>query len=146
MKKMIRVFDKWVVDSDGRQFTCGELDTTKVKIKLDNGEEGYEDREYIKNPMYHTTFSGCLQALSRRLRQKAIKSMNGSLEDAIAAIQAVDKRLIDAMGVISSLTFDNVNEHVKDVVNEQDNKQDNTQDSPDPASEKPKRGRKKKVS
>ena len=146
MKKMIRVFDKWVIDSDGRQYSCGELGTIKVKIKNEAGEEELVDKESIKSPMYHTTFVGCLQALSRRMRQKVIKDMDGTLENAIAAIQAVDKRLMDAMGVVSSLSFDNVNEPVNDIANEQDNKQDNTQDSLEPTSEKPKRGRKKKVS
>lgn len=144
---MIKVFDKWVIDSDGRQYTCGELDIMKIKSK--DNEDEYVDKEYIKNPMYHTTFIGCLQALSRRLRQKAIKSTDGSLEDAIVAIQAVDKRLMDAMGAVGSLSFDNVNEPVFDNVNEsdstkmEDTKQDNTQDSIS-TPEKKKRGRPRK--
>ena len=142
--QMIKVFDKWVIDSDGRQFTCGELDAMKVKCK--ENEDEYVDKEYIKNPMYHTSFIGCLQALSRRLRQKAIKSMDGTLEQAIQAIQAVDKRLMDAMGVIAPLSFDNVNEPVNDTVTTQDTAQDNTQDTVAPVPEKPKRGRPKKVS
>lgn len=87
---MIKVLDKWVIDSDGRQFVCGKLASRITK-------EGASE-EYIKDAMYHTSFAGCLRAISRRMRLETISRTDGDMEAAIAAIQAADKRLMKAIG------------------------------------------------
>ena len=87
---MIRVVDRWVIDSDGKTYTGGKLATRTLK-------DGTTE-EYIKDPFYHSTFAGCVQAISRRMRAEAIKNTDGDMEAAIAAIQAADKRLLKAVG------------------------------------------------
>lgn len=86
---MIKVLDKWVIDSDGKQFVAGKL-ASRVK-------DG-QTEEYIRDPMYHTTFAGCVQAISKRMRLEAIKNADGDMEAAIAAIRAADNRLMKAIG------------------------------------------------
>lgn len=87
---MVKVLDKWVIDSDGKQFVAGKLASRPTK-------DGTTE-EYIRDPMYHTSFAGCVQAISKRMRLEAIKSTDGDMEAAIAAIQAADKRLMKAIG------------------------------------------------
>ena len=86
---MIRVMDKWVIDSDGKTFTGGKLATRTLK---DGAKE-----EYIKDAFYYSTLAGCVQAISRRMRAEAIKNTDGGIEAALAAVQAADKRLIKAI-------------------------------------------------
>ena len=92
---MIRVVDKWVIDSDGKFFTGGKLATRTLK-------DGTKE-EYIKDAFYHSTLAGCIQAISRRMRAEAIKNMDGNMEAALAAVQAADKRLLDAIGMFDEI-------------------------------------------
>ena len=92
---MIHVIDKWVIDSDGKTYTGGELATRTLK-------DGTKE-EYIKDAFYYRTLTGCIRAISRRMRAEAIKNMDGNLESALAAVQAADKRLMDAIGVFDGI-------------------------------------------
>lgn len=92
---MIHVIDNWVIDSDGKTYTGGKLATRTLK--------GGTKEEYIKDAFYHSTLAGCIQAISRRMRAEAIKDMDGDLESALAAVQAADKRLVDAIGVFDGI-------------------------------------------
>lgn len=93
---MIKVIDKWVIDTDGKQYVGGKL------AKRVNNTTG-ETEEYIQQPFYHTTFAGCIKAISARLRMEAIKNIDGDLEAATKAIQAADNRLLKAMGVYDEI-------------------------------------------
>ena len=88
---MIRVIDRWVIDTDGKSYVGGKLATRTVKGKTE---------EYIQQPFYYTTFSGCVKAISARLRMEAIKRTDGDLEAAVQAIHKADKRLLDALAVL----------------------------------------------
>ena len=92
---MIHVIDKWVIDSDGKTYTGGKLATRTLK-------DGTKE-EYIKDAFYHSTLAGCMQAISRRMRADTIKNMDGNIEAAIEAVQAADKRLMDAVGVLDGI-------------------------------------------
>lgn len=92
---MVRVVDRWVIDSDGKNYTGGKLATRTLK-------DGTTE-EYIKDPFYYTTFAGCVRAISRRMRAEAIKNMDGDMEAAIKAIQAADKRLLKAIGAFNDV-------------------------------------------
>lgn len=83
---MIKVLDKYVIDSDGRQFVAGKL-ASRVNNKG-------ETEEYIKDPMYFPSFAMCLHGINRRMRLEAIKNADGDMEAAIAAIKAADERLM----------------------------------------------------
>ena len=96
---MIRVIDKWVIDTDGKCYVGGKLETRTIKDKDDNPVT----EEYIKQPFYHTTFLGCVKAISARMRMEAIKRTDGDLEAAIQAIQRADKRLTKALGVFEEI-------------------------------------------
>ena len=87
---MIKVLDKWVIDADGKQFVAGKLAS---RVNKDGQTE-----EYIKDPMYHTTFAGCVQAISKRMRLEAIRNTDGDMEAAIEAIKKADARLMKAIG------------------------------------------------
>lgn len=82
---MIKVIDKYVIDSDGRQFVAGKL-ASRVK-------EG-QTEEYIKDPMYYPSFALCLHGINRRMRLEAIKNTDGDIEAAIEAIKKADDRLM----------------------------------------------------
>lgn len=92
---MIHVIDKWVIDSDGKTYTGGKLATRTLK-------DGTKE-EYIKDAFYHSTLAGCMQAISRRMRADTIKNMDGNIEAALEAVQAADKRLMDAIGVFDGI-------------------------------------------
>ena len=88
---MIYVIDNWVIDSDGKTYTGGKLATRT----LDDGTK----YAYIKDAFYCKTLTGCLRAISMRMRAEAIKNMDGDMVGALEALQATDKRLMDAIGV-----------------------------------------------
>lgn len=92
---MIRVIDRWVIDTDGKQYVGGKLARRTLK-------DGTTE-EYIQTPFYHTTFAGCLKAISARLRMETIKDTNGDLAAATKAIQAADKRLLKALGAFDEI-------------------------------------------
>lgn len=92
---MIHVIDKWVIDSDGKTYTGGKLATRTLK-------DGTKE-EYIKDAFYHSTLAGCMHAISRRMRADTIKNMDGNIEAALEAVQAADKRLMDAIGVFDGI-------------------------------------------
>lgn len=92
---MIKVIDKWVIDTDGKQYIGGKL---AVRTLKDGTTE-----EYIQSPFYYSNIVGCIKAVSERLRMEAIKRTNGDLESAILAIQAADKRLIKALGAVDEI-------------------------------------------
>lgn len=91
---MIKVLDKWVVDSDGKQYVAGKLAS---RVKDDQPEE------YIKDPMYTASFASALAAIGRRMRMEAIKGTDGDIEDAIAAIRKADERLMKAVGKLDDV-------------------------------------------
>lgn len=88
---MIRVIDRWVIDTDGKSYVGGKLATRTV-----NGAT----EEYIQQPFYYTTFAGCVKAISARLRMEAIKRTDGDLEAAVQAIHKADQRLLDALSAL----------------------------------------------
>lgn len=92
---MIHVIDDWVIDSDGKQYVCGRLAKSKDK----SGEM----KDCIRDPFYYSTVSGCLQALSRRLRLEAIKNTDGGLDALLGAVRGCDTRLIDALSVFQEV-------------------------------------------
>ena len=92
---MIKVIDRWVIDTDGKQYIGGKLATRTLK-------DGTTE-EYIQAPFYHITFAGCLKAISARLRMEAIKDTTGDLAAATKAIQAADKRLLKALGAFDEI-------------------------------------------
>lgn len=94
---MIHVVGKWVIDSDGKIYTGGKLATRTLK-------DGTKE-EYIKDAFYYSTLAGCVQAISRRMRAEAIKNMDGSMEAALEAVRAADKRLMDAIGAFDEIEF-----------------------------------------
>lgn len=92
---MIRVIDQWVIDTDGRQYVGG-----KLAYKTDSKGN---TTEYIQQPFYYPTLSGCLRAISARLRIESIKDTEGDLQAALAALKAADTRLIEAISVFDEL-------------------------------------------
>lgn len=97
---MIKVVDKWVIDSDGRQFIGGKLATRKVK----DGDT-YRTEQYIQNPFFYSSFAGCVSATAKRLRLEAIQNTDGDMEAAIKAIQAADNKIIKAIGAFDDLVI-----------------------------------------
>lgn len=92
---MIHVIDNWVIDSDGKTYTGGKLST---RTRKDGTTE-----VYIKDAFYYSTLTGCIRAISMRMRAQAIKNIDGNLESALAALQAADKRLMDAISVFDGI-------------------------------------------
>lgn len=92
---MIKVIDKWVIETDGKQYIGGKLATRKLK-------DGTSE-EYINAPFYHTTFVGCVKAIAARVRMEAISKTDGNLNDAIKAIQAADERLMKHLRVFDEI-------------------------------------------
>lgn len=93
---MIHVIDKYVIDTDGRQYVVGKLASRTLK-------DGTTE-EYIKDPCYYRSIAVCLEAISSRLRMAAIKRTDGDLEAAYKAIQGADNRLIKVI----STAFDGI--------------------------------------
>lgn len=83
---MIKVLDKYVIDSDGKQFVAGKLASRVNK-------EG-QTEEYIKDPMYYPSFALCLHGINRRMRLEAIRNADGDIDAAIEAIKKADERLM----------------------------------------------------
>ena len=92
---MIKVIDKWVIDTDGKQYICGKLASRVTK-------EGITE-EYIKDPCYYTNLAGCVRGISRRLRMEAIKNTDGDADALLAAVRGADTRLMKALGVFDDL-------------------------------------------
>lgn len=92
---MIHVMNKFVIDTDGRQYIVGKLASRKTK-------EGATE-EYIKDATYFTSISRAVEDVCRRVRMEAIARTDGDLEAACKAIHAADTRLIKALGVFAEI-------------------------------------------
>ena len=86
---MIRVIGDYGIDASDKCYAVGRI--SKLKEKKDGKYTG-EEKEYLINPSYVTTFTGALKCIRKDMQRETIKSIDGDLKAAIEAIQKCDER------------------------------------------------------
>lgn len=82
---MIRVMDKYGIEVSEKCYTVGKIGkVTDKKIG--------EVREVLQCSAYCSTIANALNALRRRIHMDAVKTFDGTLEEAVDKIKAIDDR------------------------------------------------------
>lgn len=82
---MIRVMDKYGIEVSEKCYAVGKIG------KSINKKTG-EVNEDLQHPAYCTSIANALGVIRKRLHMDAVKSFDGTLEDAIDKIRAIDDR------------------------------------------------------
>ena len=82
---MIRILGKYGIDVSDRCYSVGKICTTTDK-KTGN------QVEVLQAPSYCTTVEAALKSLRKRLHMEGLKSFDGTLEEAVKRVQAMDDR------------------------------------------------------
>lgn len=85
---MIRIGD-YGIDVSDRCYAVGKV--SKIKVKKNKKETG-EEKEYLINPSYTTSFTYALKCVQKSMRREAIKNTEGDINAAIDAIKQADER------------------------------------------------------
>lgn len=83
---MIRVLDKYGIEVSDKCYAVGKICTTTDKK---TGKE----LEVLQAPSYCTTVEAAIKSLRRRLHMEGLKSFDGTLEDAVKRVQAMDDKI-----------------------------------------------------
>ena len=83
---MIHIGD-YGIDVSDKCYTVGKI--SNIKVKKDGKETG-EEREYLINPSYATSFAFALKCVRKAMHREAIGNTDGDLNAAIEAIQKAD--------------------------------------------------------
>jgi len=92
---MIRVIDKYGIKASDRCYEVGKISKAVDK------KTGVE-REIIANAKYVPTLQAALKVIRKTLHFEAIKNIDGDLQTAIEALEAVDKRFEELIKNIES--------------------------------------------
>lgn len=82
---MIRIMDKYGIEVSDKCYAVGKISKS---VNKKTGEEA----EVIQTPAYCTTIAGALKTLRSRMHLEALKSFEGTLEEAVKKIQGLDDR------------------------------------------------------
>ena len=82
---MIRVLDKYGIEVSDKCFAVGKICTTTDK-------KTGRQIEVLQAPSYCTTVEAALKLLRKRLHMEGLKSFDGTLEEAVKRVQAMDDR------------------------------------------------------
>lgn len=83
---MIRVLNKYGIEVSDKCFAVGKICTTTDK-KTGN------QVEVLQAPSYCTTVEAAIKSLRKRLHMEGLKSFDGTLEEAVKRVQAMDDKL-----------------------------------------------------
>lgn len=90
---MIRVLDKYGIEVSDKCFAVGKIcTTTEKKTDKQTGETIVRQVEVLQAPSYCTTVEAALKSLRKRLHMEGLKSFDGTLEEAVKRVQAMDDR------------------------------------------------------
>lgn len=91
---MIKI-DKYGINADANCYSVGLI---SVAMDKKTGEE----IEVISSPKYYPSFTGCLKYIRNHMQRSALAELDGSLDDAIRTIEAVNERFTNLIcgGVI----------------------------------------------
>jgi hypothetical protein len=96
---MIKLIDDWAITADSMCFVLGQMVTRKNK----KGETKTE----LANTSYHPTLRNAVRACYTRFALQAVKDMDGTLDDAVQALTALQQRferiLADTLGRFEEL-------------------------------------------
>ena len=96
---MIRIVDDWVVTADNMCFMLGQ-EVTRTNKKG-------ETKTALANTSYHPTLRNAVQTCYKRYALKMVNSMDGTLNDAVQALTALQQRferiLTDTLGRLEEL-------------------------------------------
>lgn len=77
--------DKYGINADANCYSVGLV---SVVMDRKTGEE----MEVISSPKYYPSFSGCLKYIRNHMQRTALAELNGSLDDAIRTIEAINEK------------------------------------------------------
>jgi hypothetical protein len=96
---MVRIIDDWVITADNMCFMLGQAVTRTNK----KGEKKIS----LINTSYHPTLRNAVRACYTRFALRVIKDMDGTLNDAVQALTALQQRferiLTDTLGRLEEL-------------------------------------------
>lgn len=96
---MVRIIDDWVITADNMCFMLGQAVTRTNK-------KG-ETKTVLTNTSYHPTLRNAVRACYTRFALQAVKDMDGTLDDAVQALTALQQRferiLTDTLGKLEDL-------------------------------------------
>lgn len=82
---MIRILDKYGIEVSDKCYAVGKIGKS---VDKKTGEVS----EIIQHPAYCTSVASALKALRDRLIADSVKSFDGTLEEAVDKIRAIDDR------------------------------------------------------
>ncbi len=82
---MIRIMDKYGIEVSDKCYAVG-------KIGKSVNKNTKEETEVIQSPAYCTSVEGALKSLRKRMHLEALKSFEGTLEEAVKKIQSLYER------------------------------------------------------
>lgn len=82
---MIRIMDKYGIEVSDKCYAVGKIGKS---VDKKTGKES----EILLHPSYCTSVASALNALRKRLHMDVVKSFDGTLEEAVSKINAIDDR------------------------------------------------------
>ena len=82
---MIRIMDKYGIEVSDKCYAVGKIGKS---VNKKTGEE----TEMLQSPAYCTSVQGALKSLRKRMHLEALKSFEGTLDEAVKKIQNLDDR------------------------------------------------------
>lgn len=83
---MIYIMEKYGIDVSDKCYAVGKICKTTDK-------KTGKQIEVLQSPSYCTTIESAIRALRHKLHMEAIKSFDGTLEEAVRKIQAMDEKI-----------------------------------------------------